>query len=120
MDLIFELLHENPAVIMLDALDECDATKRYQLLDALEKFVDKAPNLVQAFVSSRNDGDIVNQLRMYPNLEIKAADNEEEIRRFVCEKIDLAIAKKRLLRGKAKQNLRNHIVQALMDKAGAM
>jgi enolase len=59
VEVILELLETNPAVIIIDGLDECDHTRRQGLLDVLRTIIKDANNVVQVFVSSRDDHDLV-------------------------------------------------------------
>ena len=83
---------------MIDALDECDPAKRDKLLDALEDILEEAPSLVKIFVSSRNDQDIVSQLRHYPNLAIDSDRNGGDITEFVRTETNRLIEKRKLLK----------------------
>jgi len=55
--LIIELTRDNPAMIIIDALDECDENDK--LLEALDKIVSESAEVVKVFVSSRDDVGIV-------------------------------------------------------------
>ena len=57
--LIIELTKNHPATIILDALDECEKSTRYQLLEAFNEMITKSTEVVKVFVSSRDDIDIV-------------------------------------------------------------
>src|SRR5205085_3355811 len=72
VELILALLENNPATIIVDALDECDAARRHELLMALDKIIQESTNLVKVFVSSRDDHDIVCRLAHSTNVFIRA------------------------------------------------
>lgn len=57
--LILQLTEHRPAVILIDALDECEEDARHELLEALDEIVQKSTEIVKIFVSSRDDIDIV-------------------------------------------------------------
>ena len=57
--LIIELTEEHAAIMVVDALDECDESTRDQLLEAFDKIIVKSGSVVKIFVSSRDDVDIV-------------------------------------------------------------
>ncbi|MCJ1273175.1 hypothetical protein MMC21_000964 [Puttea exsequens] len=57
--LIIELAKDQPAMIILDALDECEECTRHELLEAFNEIVKKSVDVVKIFVSSRDDIDIV-------------------------------------------------------------
>lgn len=55
--LIIELTRDNPAIIIIDALDECDET--HELLEALHDITRNSTELVKVLLSSRDDVEIV-------------------------------------------------------------
>ena len=59
VEVILELLETNPAFIIIDGLDECNPARRQDLLDALGDIIKDSCNVVQVFVSSRDDHDLV-------------------------------------------------------------
>lgn len=70
--LIIELTRDNPGMIIIDALDECDENDK--LLEALDEIVSKSAEVVKVFVSSRDDVDIVSSsylLRPCPRLKLE-------------------------------------------------
>ncbi|KAI1325809.1 hypothetical protein F5Y16DRAFT_253655 [Xylariaceae sp. FL0255] len=118
-DLLLKILDNYPtAMIVIDALDECDPRTRQALLDRLSGILRSSNTLVKIFVSSRNDQDIVYNLRDYPTLEISSDLNRNDIHRFVeCETYRL-IDQGKLLRSSQNQNvLRQKIVEVI--SAGA-
>lgn len=78
-DVLLELFKENPATIVIDALDEYNPNERHNLLSAMDTIITESASLVRVFVSSRNDGDIVCQLEESPNIFIRASDNSADI-----------------------------------------
>ncbi len=57
--LIIELTKDDPATIILDALDECEEDTRYELLEAFDSIISSSGKVVKIFASSRDDIDIV-------------------------------------------------------------
>lgn len=57
--LIREITKSNPAIIIIDALDECDPFSCHELLDALHEIVSESEEVVKVFVSSRDDVDVI-------------------------------------------------------------
>ncbi|KAG4437473.1 hypothetical protein IFR05_007028 [Cadophora sp. M221] len=119
-EVVIELLHQNPVTIVVDGLDECDPTRRQDLLDMFQQIINDANNIVKIFVSSRDDHDIVHRLSQVPNLYIGAVNNKEDIESFVTCRVSEAISKKRILCGNVSQDLRNTIVETLIRKAEGM
>lgn len=73
--------------LILDALDECYEESRSRLIKCFTRMIKRVPNL-KILISSRRNDDIKRQLRMEANLGIEATDNEDDIRKFVLEKIE--------------------------------
>jgi hypothetical protein len=48
--LIISLIEINLAIIIIDALDECQPSRRYELLNALDDIIGKSASLVKIFV----------------------------------------------------------------------
>jgi len=71
-------------------------------------------------VSSRNDDDIILELEEVPNLYVDAADNAEDIKRFILREINSSINNRILLRGKVDDQLKRQIISALVAKADGM
>ena len=90
VQLILSLTNKNPATIVIDALDECDPSRRYELMNGLEEILHRSANAVKIFVTSRDDGGIVCHLSNSPNLYIHAQDNREDIDTFIDWKVERA------------------------------
>ena len=120
VNLILAFAEQNPITIIIDALDECDPSKRHDLLTAIETLIRDSSNLVKIFVSSRDDNDIVCRLSDSSNIYIHARDNGEDIERFVKTEVAQSIELKRLLDGKVPGYLKDQIVNALTQGAQGM
>jgi hypothetical protein len=120
IDLIIELTREAPAIIVIDALDECQKKTRLDLLDGLDKIMQDAEHVVKIFVSSRRDSDIWNHFRKTPKLEIAAADNSTDIANFVNSEVDKKIAAGKLLHGQPSETLVAYIKSTLLERAEGM
>lgn len=118
--LILNVLADNPGTIIIDALDECDPRSRYQLFESLDTIVQKSPNVVKVFLTSRNDGDIVCRLNNTPNIYINAQKNKSDIERFIETEVRNAVMQKRMLNGKVSEKLQAKIVAALNQGAQGM
>jgi len=120
-DIIINLIKDRPlTTIVLDALDECDEEKRPDLLEALTEILQRSTNLVKIFVSSRNDHDIVCQLTEYPNLEIQANKNHEDIVKFVHSEIEHSMRIRKATFGTISTTLKQRVIQVLCDGAQGM
>lgn len=109
------------STIIVDALDECNSESRYQLLDALEDILQQSSGLVKIFVSSREEGDLVCELRDYPSLRISSDRNSRDIELFVRTETTRLVTAGRLLRNsQAKDDLREKIMTRLLVGANGM
>ncbi|KAH6669479.1 hypothetical protein B0J14DRAFT_431832, partial [Halenospora varia] len=120
MPIILELLDENPAIIIIDALDECDPNRRHEIITALQTIIQSAASVVKVFVSSRDDQDIRCRLENSPNIYIQARTNGEDIQRFIETQVYQAVRERRLLSGNVSGELQNHITNTLISKAQGM
>ncbi|KAK2753368.1 hypothetical protein FQN55_003497 [Onygenales sp. PD_40] len=120
VDLILKITADNPSTIVIDGLDECDPSRRHDVLDALNDIIQKSSNVVKVFVTSRDDGDIVCRLEGSPNIYIDVQDNAEDIARFIEVEIENAINQKRLLRGEISSGLKDTLTSTLRDGAQGM
>ena len=74
--------------LILDALDECDAGRRHNLIQCLNTLLKVASNSVKILVSSRADEDIRLQFSSGPRVEIQAKNNSDDIAKYVEERIE--------------------------------
>jgi hypothetical protein len=120
--LIMQLIELYPqTTIIIDAMDECDPTTRLELLQALEHILQQSPSLVKAFVSSRDDQDIVLQLSGYPNLAIDSQRNSYDIAQFVKAEVERLIQARKLLRYSISQTeMKDMIVDKVIEGAAGM
>lgn len=116
-DLISRLISDRAVFIVIDALDECNPSRRHELVKLFESLLSQTDSTVKIFVSSRDDPDIFKRLRAGPNIPIRKDDNTEDIGRFIREKVDEYIGDGRLLEGNVSDSLKNDIICDL--EAGA-
>jgi ankyrin repeat protein len=76
------------STIVLDALDECDADTRDELLDVFNQFLLESKRPVKVFISSRPSTDIEAQLERGPDASIEASNNEGDILKFLSMELD--------------------------------
>lgn len=110
MDLIEN--HYQNVTLILDALDECNANGRLQLLEAFTTLTYNPKTVVKTLISSRNDPDIEIHFSRIPNLSITATDNADDIAKFVRKEIG-----QRLLHGRASKQIRERVERDLNSKA---
>lgn len=109
-----------PVTILIDALDECRASQRHELLGALDVLLERSAYLVKVFVSSRDDVDIVLRLQKHPNIYINIDNNKNDIHRFIQFEIRKALSDRRLLKGAVSSGLAKLITEKLAMKARGM
>lgn len=117
---ILDITAVDPVTIVIDALDEVDGSRRDVLFDALERIIQESQNVVKLFISSRNDGDIVEKFKQNPNVGITSELNRLDIEGFVHSKIEAAIKSKKILRGRVSTELRTEICNTLIAKSQGM
>lgn len=81
-------------IIAIDALDECFESARSELIDVFSALIEYGLP-VKVLVSSRRDGDIKERLEEKANISISATDNEDDILKFVKERLAQHRATKR-------------------------
>lgn len=117
---ILNIVADDPIIIVLDALDEADEAERGDLFRSLKKILQESQNVAKIFVSSRNDGDIVDAFQHHSKIGIEEGMNGEDIRKFAEHKVQEAIKKKRLLRGRVSLSLQKEITETLLKGAQGM
>jgi hypothetical protein len=119
-NLILDLLDSNPAIIIIDALDECDPRRRHELFNALFEILRESVYLVKVMVSSRYADDIARRLEDSLHLNLDTSENSKDIGRFVKVEVDRAIAEKRLLGGQVSPDLKSLVTKSLVEGAQGM
>jgi hypothetical protein len=114
--LILELLAHNSTTIIIDALDECNPKRRFELLRTIEQFLEPVNCDVKILISSR-DSHIPSRLDKPTHFSIDAGLNSVDIERFVDLEVARSIQEERLLDGRVSSQLRDRIITTL--KAGA-
>ncbi|KAI9654256.1 MAG: hypothetical protein M1829_000950 [Trizodia sp. TS-e1964] len=117
---ILVILEHDPATIIIDALDECNPSRRGELLEALDEIILKSASLVKVFVSSRDNGDILARLTHSPNIYISIEDNRGDIKRFIESRVLLSIKRRKLLNGHVSIELKDKIISDLEQGANGM
>ncbi|KAH0525919.1 hypothetical protein TsFJ059_009317 [Trichoderma semiorbis] len=74
-------------ILVLDALDECEMDAREALVRILHNLIHKGDGTVKVFIASRKETDIEEYLGPRNLVEISAADNKEDIEKYVEEEV---------------------------------
>lgn len=118
--ILLELVKVHPATIIVDALDECDPTRRYTLFTAIWRITQKAASPVKVLLSSRDDGDILDHLASAPAICIQPRHNTDDIAKFVLHEVAKSIDDRRLIRGMVPAALQSAIEEKLTRDAQGM
>ncbi|EHA26164.1 hypothetical protein ASPNIDRAFT_36409 [Aspergillus niger ATCC 1015] len=114
--LLTESLNLYPrTTLVLDAFDECDLTSRGDLLQLFQDLLSSSTRPVKLFIASRPDGDVQQQVRSYPNIDIQATDNHQDIQAYISQEMLKLIEKNRAF-GK----LRDEIESTLSERSQGM
>ena len=102
--------------LVVDALDECHESLRRELIEAFDRLIDKSTNL-KILVSSRRNADIMLVLERKTSVGISATDNQNDISKFVADKIEKN-KKDRLT--PIKKEVQEQIIETLLAKSEGM
>ncbi|KAF9877519.1 hypothetical protein CkaCkLH20_05219 [Colletotrichum karsti] len=125
-NLIIELCKDNPAFIVVDALDECDENIVHELLEALDIIAHQSKQIVKIFLSSREELDIAQHIQHSKFIKslVVAEKNQEDINTFVEAEVNRLTKSKRLLRGSLTKHenkkLREETIEELKKGACGM
>ncbi|KAK6526491.1 hypothetical protein TWF694_005075 [Orbilia ellipsospora] len=102
--------------IILDGVDECDNHSKGELM----RWIDRLPNfsdaIITIYVSSRNDIDIRDGLKRYPEISLATSQPAQDLNTYIYEQVEILKAK-----GKLKfnnQNLYNMVIEKLTVSLG--
>ncbi len=106
--------------IVIDALDECETNTRDELLCGLNTIIERVASLIKIFVSSRIEPDITAYLQDLPHVYVDKSRNGLDINAYVRHEVEKASAGKRLLFGRASTELKQEVIERLMEGAQGM
>lgn len=97
--IIVETIKDRPLTyIVIDALDECNTQKRFDLISSLKTILADSKSLVKIFItSSDNHGDITRWMIGCPAVCIDASQNKEDIDYYIQYSVEKVIKEGRLL-----------------------
>lgn len=116
VDLIIELVNDDPVTIVLDAIDEVQDAQRLHLFDELHRILNQAANIVKIFLTSRNDGEVLSSFPSATILSINSANVRGDMQDYIHRELDSA----RLLNGCISPQVRTELADALLSGAGEM
>lgn len=106
--------------LVLDALDECPAKQRGEILEVLHGLISPGTSQacqVKLFITSREESDIKRTLKTFPIIRIEAEKVNADIEAYVTDQIGPYLT---VVGFKIEDTLRNKICTTLVDKAGGM
>ncbi|KAJ6122429.1 hypothetical protein N7512_004894 [Penicillium capsulatum] len=119
-DLILSILGANPAVIVIDGVDEVEEHRRHELLDALIRIRDESASVVKVFLSSRVNNNVMAGLPDASILRVQGEDTHGDMKTFVEQCVSTCVSRRNLLDGHVSGELRHEINQFLLSRAGEM
>ncbi|KAJ4415022.1 hypothetical protein N0V82_007604 [Gnomoniopsis sp. IMI 355080] len=102
--------------IILDALDECKEDDREGLVKTLSNLMKSSSRPLLVFISSRPDNDISSEFQDWPSVEVGVEDNQDDIAKFVKDKITNANTRWKGIPGE----VRERVVLKLLEKSQGM
>ncbi|OQE87185.1 hypothetical protein PENNAL_c0020G03071 [Penicillium nalgiovense] len=119
-DLILNILGANPAVIIVDGVDEVEEFRRHELLNELIRIRDESASVVKIFLSSRENSNVMAGLQDASMLRVQETDTRQDMEVFVEHCVSTAISARNLLDGNVSDDLRHKLTQFLLNRAGEM
>ncbi|KAI4223157.1 MAG: hypothetical protein L6R36_005628 [Xanthoria steineri] len=120
LKLAVDILGQDPAVLIVDAVDEIQEPRRHELINALEQLVVQCASVVKIFITSRNESRVLKSVREAHRICVNSIDNRSDMETFVHHRLDCAIQSRRLLNGEVSNALRQMLIRALLNSAGEM
>jgi hypothetical protein len=133
VDLLSELLLSNPAVLVIDGVDELydqpgldkDDSQRqtkYELLRSLVKLRDMSASVVKIFLTSREDGQISRWANDHnvKDMHVQHTTARADMENFVKHCIAVSITEHRMLDGQLGASLQASMTAYLLDRADGM
>jgi ankyrin repeat protein len=112
-DLIVAALEDNPATIIVDALDEMD--NPHDLIGSLQTISTRARNVVKVLITTRDSSQVEHTIPHARMVQITLAENQSDVEQFITLTLD-----QMALRRGMSQVTRNKLVESLVSGAGEM
>ncbi|KAF7556665.1 hypothetical protein G7Z17_g1205 [Cylindrodendrum hubeiense] len=116
VDFIVEVANDDPVTILLDGVDQIEEHDRFTLLDALDRVISEAANVVKVFLTSRNDNEMPSSFPATRKITITRQNTHSDMVDFIFQGIDDA----RLLGGKMSPEMRTSLANMLLNGADEM
>ena len=112
-DLVVTALEDNPATLVIDALDEMDDP--HDLMDSLQTISSEARNVIKIMITTRNSSQTKQHIPNARTVQITLAENKSDVERFITSEFDLLA-----LRRGISPDTRSKLVGSLVSGAGEM
>jgi ankyrin repeat protein len=112
-DLVVAVLEDNPATLIIDALDEMDDP--HDLMDSLQTISTKARNVVKIMITTRNSSQIKHRISNARMVQITHAENSSDVERFITLGFDQLALQRSI-----SPDTRTKLVESLVSGAGEM
>ncbi|KAG6362578.1 hypothetical protein INS49_007670 [Diaporthe citri] len=116
VDLIIEIVNDDPITIVLDAIDQIRDAQRFVLFDAMNRILGEAANVVKIFLTSRNDTEVVSSFPTAKTVSTNSANVRGDMQQFIHLELDNA----KLLNGCASSEVRTALADEILAGAGEM
>ncbi|KAF8417291.1 hypothetical protein EV426DRAFT_711742 [Tirmania nivea] len=117
-DLLVQITDVYPQImICIDAMDEVDNDTRIHLRKCLNHVIQTSKNVVEIFVTTRMDMDILSQFENFPRIELQPDDNVGDINKFVLTKVQSSIEDCKLLQGDISNEVKEEICNVLCQRS---
>lgn len=116
VDLIIEIVNDDPITIILDAIDQIQDAQRFALFDAMNRILADAANVVKIFLTSRNDTEVLSSFPVAKTVSTTSANVRGDMQQFIHRELDNA----KLMNGCASSEVRTALADELLAGAGEM
>lgn len=118
--MLLDIMWSNPAVIVIDAIDEVEEARRHELVYSLNRIAAQASNIVKILLTSRLPNDLTLQIKDPTLITVNRSNSRSDMELFVRHRVDSAVENKRLLGGQVSDSLQVYLRDRLVNAASDM
>lgn len=118
--MLLDIMWSNPAVIVIDAIDEVEEARRNELVYSLNRIAAQASSIVKIILTSRFSNDLTLQINDPTVITVNRSDSRSDMELFVRQRLDSAIENKRLLGGQVSDSFQIYLADRLVNAASDM
>ncbi|CAI7566027.1 unnamed protein product [Penicillium pancosmium] len=119
-NLLLQLADQGTTTICIDAIDECDTTRRTDFLNLIKTLLHGAKGRVKILLSSRPSSDISARLKSLKCLSIDTGQNQQDIKRYAQLKAAECIEGMKMREIPVSENLTDKLAKELVKGAQGM